>query len=81
MKTTRKHFSQEIYPDFVCKECAERAGGSSKRSRALCNMVATYHMGKCDICGQEKPLTQPRDFGYPNFNNLLNKGVKDALVN
>lgn len=68
-----KGMSGEYYPDWVCKECVNAAGGSSKRSRALCRMVATFHKGKCGVCGKEKYVTQPRDFGYPNFNNILTK--------
>jgi hypothetical protein len=28
-------------------------------------------MGKCNVCGEEKPITEVRDWGY------LNKGIKE----
>lgn len=45
------------YPSFVCCECGMRYG----RRKPI---GATWHSGKCDICGQRKPVTQPRDFGH-----------------
>ena len=29
--------------------------------------LATYHMDTCDVCGVYKEVTEPRDFGYPEF--------------
>ena len=26
--------------------------------------VSTYHIGKCDWCGQDKAVTEDRDYGY-----------------
>ena len=26
--------------------------------------IATWHLGRCDICGKEKAVTEPRDFGH-----------------
>lgn len=34
--------------------------------------MSTYHTGKCEACGKDNiPVTEARDFGYPNF-NLIN---------
>ena len=26
--------------------------------------IATWHYDKCDVCGKEKSVTEPRDFGH-----------------
>lgn len=51
----------EIFPAQVCSACAVLAGG---RLRTL---TATWHEGKCEVCGITKTVTQPRDFGHPRF--------------
>lgn len=35
--------------------------------------ISTYHMGICDVCGKEKPITEARDFFYPDFDLLIQK--------
>lgn len=45
------------YPEWICADCGEKNG------RKECN-IATWHEGKCDLCGEDKPVTEPRDFGY-----------------
>lgn len=49
------------YPEWVCAECGMRASGGR------CFEISTYHIGKCDVCGKECMVTQPRDFYYPEF--------------
>jgi len=44
------------YPAWVCGECGTKYG------RHPCG-IATFHKGICGICGEEKSVTQPRDFG------------------
>lgn len=34
--------------------------------------ISTYHQGKCDFCGKIKPITEVRDFFYPEFDLLRN---------
>jgi len=64
------------YPSWVCVDCGNKArdemnkGGVKHCGRA---MMSTWHNGKCDVCGETKEVTEPRDFGYPEF-----VGVKDA---
>lgn len=60
MRTTK-------YPVWVCCECGLKASGGR------CFEVSTYHMDKCDVCGEEKMCTEPRDFYYPDF-----EGKKDG---
>jgi hypothetical protein len=47
------------YPGWVCQDCALAHGG-----RIIPNHVATYHTDTCDACGQEKSVTEPRDYGH-----------------
>ena len=50
------------YPDWICTDCGEKVQRIMLR-RAL---IATFHIGRCDICGETKPVTQPRDYGWPS---------------
>lgn len=57
-----KKFYGGEYPDYVCTDCAVAHGG--KMPKGHC---ATWHEGKCGVCGLIKPVTEPRDFGHPKF--------------
>lgn len=46
------------YPTWICLACGEKYG------REVTDIVATWHLGKCDICGKEDAVTEPRDFGH-----------------
>ncbi len=50
----------------VCKDCGSKYGEYS----VGCSSVWE---GKCDVCGETKPVTEARDYGY------LNKGIKELL--
>jgi hypothetical protein len=47
------------YPAWVCQDCALANGG-----RIIPGHVSTHHDGKCDLCGQVKSVTEPRDYGH-----------------
>jgi hypothetical protein len=51
-------------PAWVCNDCAKSRGARIPKGHS-----PTYHMGVCGICNQEKPVTEPRDFGVTR--NLL----------
>jgi hypothetical protein len=55
-----KPSEKRIHPEWVCADCATAAGGKSRRT-------PTWHNGKCGVCSQTKPVTQPRDYGNPPF--------------
>jgi hypothetical protein len=55
------------YPQWSCWECGTKHGTKKER-------IATWHFGKCDVCNQNKNVTQPRDFGH--FQNWFNKKTK-----
>lgn len=49
------------YPAWCCDDCGYKHG----RRRAG---IATWHAGTCDVCGEKKNVTEPRDFGhFPNW--------------
>lgn len=50
------------YPDWVCFDCAIKAGGKMPEGH-----LATFHVGVCDVCFDKKIVTEPRDYGYPKF--------------
>ncbi len=41
---------------WICFECGK------KKYRRKVNDGATWHVGKCDVCGKEIGVTEPRDF-------------------
>ncbi len=50
----------------VCKDCGSKYGEYSV------GCSSTWE-GKCDVCGETKPVTEARDYGY------LNKGIEVLL--
>lgn len=52
--------------------CLKKYGMPPKQ---LAFTVSTFHTGKCDYCGEEKMVTETRDFFYPDF-SLLEKFKK-----
>jgi hypothetical protein len=45
------------YPQWICMDCGLKHG---KREPGL----ACWNVDKCDVCGEIKPCTEPRDFGH-----------------
>jgi hypothetical protein len=49
------------YPQWTCWQCGTLHGRKEPR-------FSTWHFGKCDVCNQNKAVTEPRDFGhFPNW--------------
>ena len=55
---------QASYPRWVCERCALAAGGH------LAGESATWHYDTCEVCAVKTAVSQPRDFGYPDFRTL-----------
>lgn len=53
---------EDEYPRSVCSACAISNGGKWPKGH-----MATFHIGKCDWCRKIQPVTEPRDYGYPEF--------------
>ena len=47
------------YPNWACWDCGTKHGANKKQER-----VSTWHYGKCDVCGENKNVTEPRDYGH-----------------
>lgn len=59
------------YPSWACAPCGKEHGASKGK---LVHIVATFHYGKCDVCGKNAEVTQPRDYGH--FPNWFNRSKK-----
>ena len=35
--------------------------------------VSTFHNGKCEVCGDLGPVTEARDFFYPDFSLIFDQ--------
>lgn len=57
-----------IDPGWVCYDC----GNAAQPDKSKIFTVSTYHEGRCGVCGQLKMVTETRDFGYPDFNEVQN---------
>ncbi len=57
----------------VCRECGIAANVMTclykygEPPKKLAFDISTFHLGKCDWCGEQKSVTEVRDFFYPNF--------------
>jgi len=51
--------------DIVCHECGDKYGTYSVG-------CSSTWVGRCDVCKEEKPVTETRDYGY------LRKGIIDC---
>ena len=52
---------KDDYPVWVCNDCAKSAGGKPAFR------FSTYHVGTCGVCKKTARVTEPRDWGYPEF--------------
>ena len=48
------------YPIWICHKCGNKYGKPR-------DTIATWHKGKCDVCGKKTMVTEPRDYGTPDF--------------
>jgi hypothetical protein len=55
---------KKSYPNWVCQDCGRKA------SKGKQFKVSTWSKSKCDVCGQIKDVTEPRDFYYPDFDKM-----------
>ena len=47
------------YPNAICHACGTDRGTHQR--------ISTYHAGVCGWCGEQRPVTEPRDYGYPPY--------------
>ena len=65
---------------WVCLDCGKKAmilnakkrfGDKYDESKVFPAVwVSTFHIGICDVCGENKAVTEHRDFGYVDFSLL-----------
>ena len=53
-------------PEWVCSSCGEQWGRWWEVGKYIGPVphFATFHMNNCDVCKQQKSVTEARDFGY-----------------
>lgn len=59
--------------NWTCYDCGVEFG----QRRTL---VSTWHVGECDVCGDEKPITEVRDFGYFQKTLGSSKGKRQSSM-
>ena len=55
------------YPSSVCMGCGMKACKINTGKE-----VFIYRRGKCGVCGKETAVTDPLNYGYPNFTLIEN---------
>jgi len=55
---------KKFYPHWICSDCGNKYGNRQ------CG-IATWHFDKCDLCGKETSVTEPRDYGHLKASSLL----------
>ena len=48
--------------------CLQKYGAEPIKAKSD---ISTYHNGICDVCLEFKPVTEDRDFYYPNFSLII----------
>jgi len=61
------------YPNRVCRECGLKASGGKAFT------LSTFHKNICDVCGEEKHVTEPRDFFYPIFEGFERREFNEEI--
>lgn len=49
--------TKKVNPEWVCADCGRRYGRREPD-------YATWHIDECGVCGKEKAVTAPRDYGH-----------------
>lgn len=68
MKIDSNKFGCKIHS--VCSDCGKKALTLPENKGKSQYSISTWHTCKCDVCGEEKPVTQARDFMYPVFERI-----------
>lgn len=63
---------KENYPQVVCHDCGSKYGKAWTRS--------TWHTGVCGVCKETKSVTEPRDYGYPDFSKEVPDSGKTKVL-
>ena len=59
------------YPEVVCLDCLSFVEEDTLKEKGKLygkkSTIFSVYDYKCEICGEVKQCTDPRDFGYPDF--------------
>jgi hypothetical protein len=66
------------YPTWICRKCANDIKPNWE-STVKEPYVATYHDGICDVCGNKKSVTEPRDFGHFKMKDII-KYINEGFI-
>ena len=59
-------------PVWVCSDCGDLYGRKPMGT-------ATFHEGTCEVCGEIKSVTEPRDFGYLKPEWIMHQQMRDIV--
>lgn len=72
--TTAAMSAKNEYPTQVCLDCGKTANHMHRIKQYGAMAIVPMNQGAfgawqgiCDVCGQDKMLTSPRDFFYPDI--------------
>lgn len=55
--------------EYICTDCAKGLGGNWPQGH-----LATFHTEKCDVCEEEKPVSNVGDWNWPDGET---RGMRD----
>lgn len=66
-------------PGWICNRCGKLANAAHANYYGSCPRasISTFHTGICGMCGREVPVTEERDYGYPDLDLVNWKHVKE----
>jgi hypothetical protein len=67
---------KDNYPQQVCFDCLYEAVSDTLKyddRKCFLNEYYTSYVVVCDVCGELKECTEPRDAGYPVFKYVLTR--------
>jgi hypothetical protein len=71
------------YPNVVCIDCLTEAHNDTNHGNSKINQYYTCYVVKCQVCGCVKECTEPRDFGFPDFEKqylrIRSRKIQDIL--
>lgn len=84
----KNRYMGEDYPNITCLDCLQEAWEDTKKYDGRVGKWSgaySVYTDTCDVCGEFKECTEPRDAGYPNFDyvnqRLRAKKIKKIIDN
>lgn len=67
-----KNIDSKIY--WCCQKCGEKALLLPENIDCMKTPVLSFLNDKCDVCQQKADVVEVREFGWPDFTNLIKNG-------